>query len=276
MKFRMRGSVFPGDTMVLSGTVTSAETDDTGCGWAELRTGHHRGRRRSRPAARRDRDPRPPPTTTPGPGAATAGGPDHRRTPMDLDFTPEQEMLREAVPGTCARHADLTVVRQHGRRPVGLPDQVLGAAGRARAARDDPPGGYGGTGMSILDGVVVYRSWDAALAPSPHFVSSVMAGGVLAEAGPRRTGSSAGCPKIASRRGHRHPRLARARGGLRPGGVQVRATPDGDGWRLTGVKRHVAFARAADRPARAGPRWTEGPRCSWSTRPRRGSSSPSR
>jgi len=36
MKFRMRGSVFPGDTMVLSGSVTSAETDDAGCGWAEL------------------------------------------------------------------------------------------------------------------------------------------------------------------------------------------------------------------------------------------------
>ena len=36
MKFRMRGSVFPGDTMVLAGTVTSVETDDTGCGWAEL------------------------------------------------------------------------------------------------------------------------------------------------------------------------------------------------------------------------------------------------
>jgi hypothetical protein len=31
--FRMRGSVFPGDTMVLTGTVTSSETDDTGCGW---------------------------------------------------------------------------------------------------------------------------------------------------------------------------------------------------------------------------------------------------
>jgi len=36
MKFRMRGSVFPGDTMVLAGTVTSVETDDVGCGWAEL------------------------------------------------------------------------------------------------------------------------------------------------------------------------------------------------------------------------------------------------
>ena len=36
MTFRMKGSVFPGDTMVLAGTVTSARTDDTGCGWAEL------------------------------------------------------------------------------------------------------------------------------------------------------------------------------------------------------------------------------------------------
>ena len=34
--FRMKGSVFPGDTMVLSGVVTSTAVDDTGCGWAEL------------------------------------------------------------------------------------------------------------------------------------------------------------------------------------------------------------------------------------------------
>jgi len=36
MKFRMKGSVFPGDTMVLSATVESVETDDTGCGWVTL------------------------------------------------------------------------------------------------------------------------------------------------------------------------------------------------------------------------------------------------
>jgi acyl dehydratase len=36
MKFRMKGSVFPGDTMVLSGTVESLDTDDTGCGWATV------------------------------------------------------------------------------------------------------------------------------------------------------------------------------------------------------------------------------------------------
>jgi acyl dehydratase len=33
--FKMSGSVFPGDTMVLSGTVTGHRVDDTGCGWVE-------------------------------------------------------------------------------------------------------------------------------------------------------------------------------------------------------------------------------------------------
>jgi len=36
MTFRMKGSVFPGDTMVLSGTVRAVETDGTGCGWADV------------------------------------------------------------------------------------------------------------------------------------------------------------------------------------------------------------------------------------------------
>jgi acyl dehydratase len=36
MKFRMKGSVFPGDTMVMRATVESVETDDADCGWASL------------------------------------------------------------------------------------------------------------------------------------------------------------------------------------------------------------------------------------------------
>lgn len=36
MKFRMKGSVFPGDTMVMRAQVESVETDDAGCGWAAL------------------------------------------------------------------------------------------------------------------------------------------------------------------------------------------------------------------------------------------------
>ena len=36
MKFRMRDSIFPGDTMVFRGTVQKVGTDDAGGGWADL------------------------------------------------------------------------------------------------------------------------------------------------------------------------------------------------------------------------------------------------
>ena len=36
MTFRMKGSVFPGDTMVIAGTVTGVAVDPVGCGWVEL------------------------------------------------------------------------------------------------------------------------------------------------------------------------------------------------------------------------------------------------
>ena len=36
MKFKMSGSVFPGDEMVVNGKVVEIGTDDVGCGWVDL------------------------------------------------------------------------------------------------------------------------------------------------------------------------------------------------------------------------------------------------
>jgi hypothetical protein len=36
MRLRMRDSVFPGDRMVITGTVRTAELDQTGCGWVSV------------------------------------------------------------------------------------------------------------------------------------------------------------------------------------------------------------------------------------------------
>ena len=36
VSFKMQGSVFPGDTMVIAGTVDDTEVDDVGCGWVTL------------------------------------------------------------------------------------------------------------------------------------------------------------------------------------------------------------------------------------------------
>jgi len=163
---------------------------------------------------------------------------------MDLDLTPEQEMLREAVRGTCARHADLTVVRQLEDDPIGYPPKFWEQLGELGLLGMTLPERFGGSGMSILDGVVVYQELGRSLAPSPHFVSSVMAGGVIAKAGTEAQ-QERWLPKIASGEAIITPAWLEPEGGYGPGGVQVRAVPDGDGWRLTGVKRHVAFARAA-------------------------------
>jgi acyl dehydratase len=43
MQFRMKGSVFPGDTMVLSATVTGTDVDGAGCGWVTLEVALHSG-----------------------------------------------------------------------------------------------------------------------------------------------------------------------------------------------------------------------------------------
>ncbi|MBS2533382.1 hypothetical protein KGQ20_11420 [Catenulispora sp. NF23] len=36
MRLRMKDSVFPGDEMVITGTVTAVAVDQAGCGWAEV------------------------------------------------------------------------------------------------------------------------------------------------------------------------------------------------------------------------------------------------
>ncbi len=134
--------------------------------------------------------------------------------------------------------------------------------------------------MSLIEGVALYEELGRALAPTPHFVSAVLGGGVLAAAGSAEQKDRWLRP-IASGEAVVTPAWLEPENGSRPAGVAVRAEPDGDGFRLSGLKRHVAFAAAADRLvvlARTGDA-EEPSTCSWSTRTRRAwrcaSSSPS-
>jgi alkylation response protein AidB-like acyl-CoA dehydrogenase len=164
---------------------------------------------------------------------------------MDLDFTEEQEMLRETVRGVCEKHASLTVVREYEDHPLGYPESFwtqlaeLGLLGLTISEE------HGGSGMSMLDAVVVYEELGCALAPSPHFVSSVMAGGVIERLGTAEQ-QAQWLPKIATGDAVVTPAWLEPDGGFGPKGVQLRATRDGDDVVLTGTKRHVRFAAAAD------------------------------
>ena len=165
---------------------------------------------------------------------------------MDLDFTPEQDMLREAVAGVCARHCGLDVVRAMEDDPIGYSDKFWEQLAELGLLGMTLPEEHGGSGMTMLDAVVVYTELGRALAPSPHFVSSVMSGGVLTLAGSPAQ-QAEWLPKISAGEAIITTAWLEPGGGFGPQGVQLTATADGDGWRLDGVKRHVPFAKAADR-----------------------------
>jgi alkylation response protein AidB-like acyl-CoA dehydrogenase len=95
--------------------------------------------------------------------------------------------------------------------------------------------------------VALYQEFGRALAPIPHFESAVLAGGVLAHAG-SDTQKSQWLPRLASGESIFTPAWLEPENGFSPRGVAVRAVADGNGgFRLSGVKRHVTFAAAAER-----------------------------
>ena len=149
---------------------------------------------------------------------------------MDLELTEEQQLLRETVRGLCARHAGLDVVRELENDPVGYPEKFwlqLGEAGLLDVSE-----------LSTLDAVVMYQELGRAVAPSPHFASAVMSAGVLRQAG------SDWLARVTSGEAIITPAWLEPEGGFGPAGVTTRVDSDS---RVTGAKRHVQFAKAADR-----------------------------
>ena len=164
---------------------------------------------------------------------------------MDLDFTDEQEMLRETVRGICEKHASLAIVREVEDDPLGYPDSFWTQLAEAGLVGLTIPEEYDGSAMTMLDAVVVYEEFGRALAPSPHFVSSVLCSGVLERAG-NDAQRDEWLRRIAGGDGILTPAWLEPDGGFGPRGVQLRCESDGDSFVLTGTKRHVRFARAAD------------------------------
>jgi alkylation response protein AidB-like acyl-CoA dehydrogenase len=164
---------------------------------------------------------------------------------MDLDFSEEQVMLRDTVRGLCEQHAPLSVVRAMEDDATGYPKDLWRHMGELGVIGLMLPARYGGADQTALEGAIAYEEFGRALTPSPHFASAVMSGGVLARAGSDEQ-KTAWLPRIASGAAILTPAWLEPKGGFGPRGVQLRATPDGPYCRLSGVKRHVLFAAAAE------------------------------
>jgi alkylation response protein AidB-like acyl-CoA dehydrogenase len=165
---------------------------------------------------------------------------------MDLDFSEEQQMLREMVQGVCTRYAPIEAVRAAEDDPTGYPTEFWKQLGELGLLGLTLPEAHGGAGQSLLDAAIVYEEFGRALAPSPHFVSCVLSGGALERAASEEQ-KAAWLPKIASGEAILTPAWLEPDNGFGPRGIQLTAERDGDDYRITGVKRHVLFASAATR-----------------------------
>ena len=193
---------------------------------------------------------------------------------LNLDFTPEQDMLREAVQGLCGRLSPLERVRELEDDPDGIARELWDQLGELGLCGLMVPESLGGSDMSLIDGVVVYEELGRALAPVPHFVSCVLSAAAIVAAGDsasspgplispgegttaQQTSTNRGGPptgpaaellaEIASGAAIVTPAWLEPGGGFGPKGVRLTTAEAGadGGFKLDGVKLHVAFAAAA-------------------------------
>ena len=164
---------------------------------------------------------------------------------MDLELTPEQQMLRDAVRDLCGKYGDPDRLRELEDDPTGFdPD-----AWRELAAMDliglTLPAEHGGSGMTALESMVVFEELGRAIVPTPLLVSSVIAGGLLAHAGSTEL-QGEWLPRIAT--GEVIATLAwhEAERSDTAAGIGVTASADGDALVVEGTKILVPFASSAD------------------------------
>ena len=111
--------------------------------------------------------------------------------------------------------------------PVGYPDSLWRQLAELDLIGLLMPEEHGGSGQSMLEGVILYEELGRSLAPSPHFVSAVMAAACsLRRAATSRRRSA---PRGSPGRGRLSRRVAGAAAGLRPRRRALLRQPDGDG-----------------------------------------------
>jgi alkylation response protein AidB-like acyl-CoA dehydrogenase len=165
-----------------------------------------------------------------------------------LTFAPNREhaALREVVADFLAAHASEARVRVAMEteagfdavtwRRVGAELELCGLA---------VPAAYGGSGYSFAEVCVVLEEMGSSLACLPYFSSVVLAHTLLQALGPSRC-LEHWLPLLANGSKRAAVALAETSGRWDEPGVQARAVPDAQAWRVTGTKMFVLDGHTAD------------------------------
>jgi alkylation response protein AidB-like acyl-CoA dehydrogenase len=164
---------------------------------------------------------------------------------MDFDFTQEQLMLRNLTREFLSRESAPRAVRTQMDEPRGFSDatwQQMADMGLPGLAID---AGYGGQGLGLVELALVLDEMGRVAYPGPYFATTVLAASAIA-AGGQPNQMARYLPDIASGRSKASLALIEDALSWAPSGVRMRAQPRGDAFVLSGTKRFVPFAHAAD------------------------------
>ena len=163
---------------------------------------------------------------------------------MHLDFTAEQDELRDGVRAMLARECPISLVREvveKGTTPDALWSQMVELGWPALTV----PERAGGLGMSAVELAVVVEELGRVLAPGPFVPTVTQFAPIVAEAGsPEQQERFLG--GIAAGELTGTLALVEESGSVDAGHVTTTATPDGDGFVLEGAKETVVEASTAD------------------------------
>ncbi|MCB1695587.1 MAG: acyl-CoA/acyl-ACP dehydrogenase [Pseudomonadales bacterium] len=163
---------------------------------------------------------------------------------MDLNFTEEQNMLRDMVKSIVEDHSSCAVVREVENDAIGIPENLWTQMRDTGLLGIMLPEEYGGIGLNLLDCAIIYEELGRGLAPGPHFVSSVIAVEAISRGGSEAQKNEL-LPQISRGELIVAPAWLEPDNGFGPEGVQVRAVADGGNFVINGVKRHVFYAKAS-------------------------------
>jgi len=164
---------------------------------------------------------------------------------MDLSFSEEQEMLWKSARDFLANKCPKTMVREMEEDEKGYVPELWKEMADLGWIGLPFPEKYGGGGFSFLDLVVLLEEMGRACLPGP-FISTVVLGGLpIAEWGTEEQKKDI-LAKVCEGKAILTLALTEPSARYEAGAVQVKATPEGDDYVISGTKLFVHDAHIAD------------------------------
>ena len=164
---------------------------------------------------------------------------------MDLDFTQEQDMLRNSARDFLTTECTKAKVREIEESKEGYSPEIWGKMAELGWQGLMIPEEYDGMGMGLMDLLVVFEEIGRNILPSPYLATVALGTPPIVKAGPEQMKKDI-LPKIATGKAIVTMALTEPSAGYSADCIELKAEVQGDNFVLNGTKLFVEYASASD------------------------------